>query len=80
MENTGFANRIAQLFFQKPRVSQIKLEGFGGFIFASIDGIRTVYDIGLLVHDKYGEDAEPLYGRLCVYMKQLEKLGFITRV
>ena len=80
MENKGFTNRIAQRFFKKPAKSYITLEGLGSFIFKCVDGQRSVYDIGLLVHDKYGDDAEPLYERLSIYMKKLEQVGFVTRV
>ena len=80
MENKGFTNRIAQRFFKKPAVSKITLEGMGSFIFTIIDGKRSVYDLGLLVHEKFGEEAEPHYERLSVYMKQLEQVGFIKRI
>ena len=80
MENKGFTNKIAQKFFKKPAVSKITLEGMGSFIFTCVDGSRSVYDIGLLVHDKYGDEAEPLYERLSVYMKKLQELGFVKRV
>ena len=79
MENKGFTNRIAQRFFDVPEVSHIKLEEPGSFIFKCIDGDRTVYDIGLLVHEEFKDEAEPLYERLSVYIKQLENLGFICR-
>ena len=80
MENKGFTNRIAQKFFKKPAVSHITLEGLGSFIFSSIDGKRSIYDIGLLVHDKFGDEAEPLYERLITYMKRLDQLNFIHKV
>ena len=80
MENKGFTNRVAQRFFNRPAVSHIRLEGMGSFIFKSIDGERTVYDIGQLVKAEFGEKAEPLYERLCTYMKQLEKVRFIERI
>jgi len=79
MENKGFTNRLAQKFFGKPAVSHIKLEGMGSFIFQCIDGKRSVYDIGQLVHEKFKEEAEPLYERLSVYMKHLENVKFIYR-
>ena len=79
MENKGFTNRIAQKLFKKPKVSHITLEGIGSFIFTCIDGKRTVYDIGQLVQDKYKDEANPLYERLSVYIKQLDNLGFISR-
>ena len=77
MENKGFANRVAQRFFHRPRISHITLEGMGSFIFTQIDGVRTVYDIGVLVGKRFGNEAEPLYERLSVYMKKLEQVGFI---
>lgn len=79
MENKGFTNRLAQKLFKKPAVSHIHLEGMGSFIFKSIDGKRSVYEIGQLVKEQFGEDAEPLYERLSVYMKRLEELKYITR-
>ncbi len=79
MENKGFANRVAQKLFRQPKVSHIALDAMGSFIFGCIDGERTVYEIGQLVHAEFKENAEPLYERLSVYMKQLESVGFITR-
>ena len=80
MENKGFANRVAQKFFKRPAVSHITLEGLGSFIFSSIDGKRSIYDIGLLVHDKFGDEAEPLYERLSTYMTRLDQLNFIHKI
>lgn len=79
MENKGFTNKIAQKFFKRPEVSHIKLEDMGSFIFLCVDGKRSVYDIGQLVKEKYGDEAEPLYERLSVYMKKLEEVGFVKR-
>lgn len=78
VENKGLFNKIAQLFFKKPKISQIHLEHMGSFIWSLIDGKRTIYDIALLVKEKYGDKAEPLYNRLVQYMKNLEDYGFIT--
>ncbi len=79
MENKGITNRIAQKFFKRPKVSHITLEGMGSFIFTCIDGTCSVYEIGKLVKEKYGPEAEPLYERLSVYMKRLEELKFIEK-
>lgn len=80
MENKGFANKVAQRFFKRPEVSHITLEGMGSFIFRQIDGVRSVYDIGAVLKEEYKDEAEPLYERLSVYMKQLETNGFVTLV
>lgn len=77
VENRGIFNKAAQLLLKKPEISQIHLEGMGNFIWMQMDGIRTVYDIALLVKNRFGQQAEPLYDRLLQYLKTLEDYGFI---
>lgn len=77
MVHRGFYAAIAQNFFHRPRVSHIDLDEMGSFIFPLIDGQRTVGDIALLVHEKFGEKADPLYERLAKYMQILRNNGFI---
>ena len=48
-----------------------------GFHVQQIDGKRSVGDIALLVKDKFGKEAEPLYDRLVKYMQILHNNGFI---
>ena len=77
-ENKGIANRIAQKLIKKPRISYIHLEKMGSFIWPLIDGNRTVLEIGELVKEHFGDDAEPLYERLSQYLKTFALHGFIT--
>ena len=77
IENTGAFNRLAQLLLKKPKISQIHLDEMGNFIWPLIDGKRSVYDIALLVKDRFGDAAEPLYGRLVQYMQTMEKYDFV---
>ena len=77
-ENTGLFNRIAQKLFKKPRISQIHLDEMGNFIWPLIDGKRNLIEISELVHEEFGDKAEPLYNRLVQYIKTLEAYGFIT--
>ncbi len=76
MENKGFANRIAQKLLKKPKISYIHLDENGSFIWPLLDGEKTVYEIGQLVEEHFGEKAHPLYERLSQYIKTLEKYGF----
>lgn len=78
VENKGVFNKIAQVVFRKPRISKIHLDEMGNFIWPYIDGTRTIYDISELVHEHFGDKAEPLYKRLVQYFKTLESYGFIT--
>lgn len=78
VENKGLFNRIAQLFFKRPKVSWIKLPGMGSFIWKQIDGKRDVYQIGQLLKEAYGDEAEPIYERLCTFIKSLHNNCFIV--
>ena len=77
VENKGVFNKIAQVVFKKPRISQIHLDEMGNFIWPLMDGKNTVYDIAEQVKAHFGEKAEPLYNRLVQYMRNLESYGFI---
>ncbi len=79
-KNRGLFNRIAQIFFRKPKISRIELDTFGSFIWKQIDGKKDVYQIGRLVKDKFGEEAEPLYERLAKFLHILRSNDFILYV
>lgn len=76
-ENTGFYNKIAQKFFCTPKVSNIDLDELGSFIWMCIDGKRNLIDIGEMVKEEFGEEAEPLYPRLIKYMQILVEVKYI---
>lgn len=78
IRHRGFFPWIAQTFFKKPKVSHIKLDSYGSFIWHNIDGTNTVSSIANTVKTKYGADAEPLYDRLVKYFMILKNNGFIT--
>lgn len=78
MENTGIVNRIAQKLLRKPKISYIHLEEFGSFIWPLIDGKKSIYEIGELVDEHFGEKAQPLYERLATYFQTLETYGFVN--
>ena len=77
MVHDGFYDRIAQRFFHRPRVSHIDLDGRGSFVWRQIDGKRTVEKIAEAVKERFGDDAEPLYGRLAEYLRILRNNGLI---
>ena len=77
VENTGVFNRIAQKLLKKPRITKVHLQGIGSFVWPLMDGKRSIYDIGELVKEHYGEEAQPLYPRLVEYTRLLKACGFI---
>lgn len=80
MVNRGFYNTLAQKLFHTPRVSHIKLDEYGSFLWMRIDGVKTVGQLALELKESYGEKAEPLYDRLVKYMQILRNNRFILFV
>lgn len=78
MLNQGFYNRLAQIFFGRPGYSFIELDEFGTFVWQSIDGKRSVYDICMLIRDRFGEAAEPLFIRAVKFFQILGRCKFIV--
>lgn len=76
--NRGLFNRLAQVLFKRPKVSNIELEELGSFVWQSMNGVKTVYDIGAEVKAAFGEKAEPVYERLCEYIQILRNNSFIV--
>ncbi len=77
IENTGFFNRLAQKLFKKPKVSHVHLDKMGSFVWPLIDGEKDIIALGELVKEHFGDEAEPLYERLCKYFQILESYSFI---
>lgn len=78
VENTGWANRIAQKLFGRPKFSQIHLDATGSYLWPLMDGVRDITELGKLVDEKFGEEAHPLYERLARYFEILDSYRFIT--
>lgn len=80
VKNRGFYNRLAQVLFKQPKISFIKLDEFGSFVWNQIDGEKSVLMISEKVKEKFGSKAEPLYERLGRYMNTLRKCDYIVWV
>lgn len=77
IENKGFFNFLAQKLFKKPKISFVHLDETGSFIWPLLDGKADVEQIAQRVKEHFGQKADPLYERLCKYIKILESYGFI---
>ena len=77
MSHRGICARIAQRFFHRPHTSHIELDGYGSFVFRSIDGQRTVEEVAQMLKCEFGSEVEPLYGRLVPYLQILRNNCFI---
>lgn len=78
VDNVGWANRIAQKLFKRPKVSYVHLDENGSFIWPLIDGKADITAIGVKVKEHFGEKAEPLYERLAQFFRILDSYHFIV--
>lgn len=77
VENKGWANRLAQVVFFRPKVSYIHLDRFGSFVWGLIDGEKCISELGKAVDEAFGEEAHPLYERLAQYFRILDSYHFV---
>lgn len=59
--------RLRKPFFR------VKLDEYGTLVWKLCDGETTVLEIGEQMRERFGDDAEPLYDRLAVFIKRLER-------
>lgn len=69
--------RVASWLTKRPTVTDIKLDELGTFIWKEIDNQKTVYDIGQCLFKEFGAKCEPIYERLIMYLRYLNKKGWI---
>lgn len=70
VEWKGFYHRIAQKFFHRPRVSDIKLDAYGSFVWLSIDDTIDVHQLSKVLAAKY-PDMEKSLSRLIKFLEIL---------
>ena len=80
VKNTGWANKLAQVFFKRPKVSYIHLDKMGSFIWPRLDGKINITELGKLVDEHFGKEAHPLYERLAKYLQIMHSYHFIKWV
>lgn len=77
IENKGFMNRLMQKLFKKPKISYVHLDSQGSFAVICADGKRSIFEIGKLVDEKFGEASHPLYERLVKFFQIMDSYNFI---
>lgn len=56
---------------------KINLDKIGSYFWESCDGIRTVEEIAGCMKNELGDEVEPLYDRITLFLQSLEKNKFI---
>lgn len=70
IEWKGFYHKIAQRFFRRPRVSDIKLDDYGSFVWNAIDGKKDVHQLSKDLEGNYAKMEKPL-SRLIKFLEIL---------
>lgn len=70
--------KVLRWLVKKPYVSDVELDELGSAVWTLIDGERSVYDIGQELLKIFGEKCEPIYDRLIMYIRYLNKKGWIS--
>lgn len=69
--------RILRRIVYIPEKYYVDLDPLGSFVWNSIDGKKTIYEISQIVSEKFEDKAEPLYERLIEYFVILKNNKFI---
>ncbi|BEV73749.1 MULTISPECIES: PqqD family peptide modification chaperone [unclassified Paludibacterium] len=64
---------VRKLKFKIPAYRRTSLDDQASHAFLSIDGTRTVQEIGELMAARFGDQANPLYERLLMFLNHIEK-------
>ena len=56
IENVGWANRIAQKLFKRPKISYVHLDEMGSFVWPLIDGETDLLRLGELVKEHFAKE------------------------
>ena len=70
IEWKGFYHRIAQKFFHRPRVSDVKMDELGSFVWLAIDDSKDVHQLSLELEAKFPKMEKPL-SRLIKFLEIL---------
>ena len=70
IEWKGFYHKIAQMLFRRPRVSDIRLDELGSFVWNAVDGKKDVHQISKELEQQFPKMGKPV-PRLIKYLEIL---------
>jgi hypothetical protein len=72
------AEKFLRWLVKKPYVSDLELDDLGSSTWKFIDGKKSVHEIAQSLLKKYGKSVEPVNERLIMYLRHLNKKGWIS--
>ncbi|HEY8892047.1 MAG TPA: PqqD family protein [Clostridium sp.] len=70
--------KFVRWLVRKPNVSDMALDELGSTVWLLIDGKATVNDIGNKIEEKFGPSCKPVFERLIMYVRYLNRRGWIA--
>jgi hypothetical protein len=70
--------RFVRWLVKKQSTSDVELDELGSKAWLLIDGESSVYDIGQGLLNHFGKSCEPVYDRLIMYLRYLNRKGWIS--
>lgn len=77
VKNAGAFNKIAQVFFKRPKVSHIHLDKLGSSVWQKLDGETDLLSIANSLENECGETVYPTLPRLRKFISILKNYHFI---
>ena len=70
-------DHVIQKIFRKlnikiPEYKRISLDEYASFVFLQLDGHKNVEEIGKSIQSVYGDEANPLYERLLLFLNHID--------
>lgn len=79
IKNVGLFNRLAQILFSRPKISQIHLDEKGSIVWSMIDGKTNIYEIAKNICTIEKKDIETACNEVAVYTDILFRCNFIFK-
>jgi hypothetical protein len=76
--NGAIGKVLKRFLSQKP--VRVHLDDVGASVWRLCDGRRSVREIGVSLHERFGGRIEPVYDRLGMFLEQMRKGGLIEWV
>jgi len=74
----GYMDRLVRVFKKTPATMTIDLDPIGSFVWNTIDDNRNIGDIAKDLQEHFGDEINPLYERLGLYINILRNNHWIT--
>jgi hypothetical protein len=72
------AEKFLRWLVKKPYISDLELDALSSSTWKIIDGKKSVYEIGECLLKQHGNDCQPINERLIMFLRYLNKKGWIS--